>query len=459
MLMNSGKSPPTLTHRGGLILLANPSFGPPDFFVYDDRLGTYTAPAFRYSDTLKAIKGLNDQVMADEGSVDIGDVEGMRSYQKEAIRQWSSNAYRGIVVLPTAAGKTHIGLAAMSRLKCSTLVVAPTIELVRQWKDRIERTFGVKVGMLGGGEKDILPITVSTFDSAYLMAESLGNRFRFLLVDEVHHLASEQFRQIALMFAAPYRLGLTATLERPDKLHETLSEPMGGKIFEMGYEELSDYLANFRIVRIPVDLSPEEQAEYDENRRVFLTYLRRHRFSMRGPWDFERFIMSSWNPEGREALLAWRRSREIAFNAEAKIDNVRYVLSRHPEDKTLIFSEDTETAYMISKEFLFPAITYLTPTKERKEYLDMFRSGQVRAISSSRVLDEGIDVPDASVAVVISGSGSSRQFRQRLGRILRPASGKNSTLYEIVAKGTSEFHTSSRRRKGVPVGTPDSEKN
>ncbi|MCL5438072.1 MAG: ATP-dependent helicase, partial [Candidatus Thermoplasmatota archaeon] len=168
---------------------------------------------------------------------------------------------------------------------------------------------------------------------------------------------------------------------------------------------------------------------------------------------FERFIMSSWTPEGREALVAWRRAREIAFSSRTKIENVRYVLSRHPGEKVLIFSEDTDTAYLLSREFLFPAITYLTPAKERKEYLDMFRSGEVRALSASRVLDEGIDVPDASVAIVISGSGSSRQFRQRLGRVLRPSQGKKSVLYEIVAKGTSEFRTSARRRKGVPDRT------
>ncbi len=442
-----------LEYRNGLLVLSGFSGRVPQYFVRDERIQAYSSPAFRYSEAVSELEGVDDRVFPEREKIELSDVEGLRSYQKEAVRQWASNSSRGIVVLPTAAGKTHIGLAAISRLKCPTLVVAPTIELVRQWRERISRMFSVEVGMLGGGEKEIQPLTVSTYDSAYLMAEKLGNRFRFLLVDEVHHLASEQFMQIATMFASPYRLGLTATLERTDRLHESLQLPMGGKLFEMGYEELSDYLADYRIVRIPVDLSIEEQIEYDENRRKFLSYLRKHRFAMRGPWDFERFIMSSWTPEGREALVAWRRAREIAFSSRTKIENVRYVLSRHPGEKVLIFSEDTDTAYLLSREFLFPAITYLTPAKERKEYLDMFRSGEVRALSASRVLDEGIDVPDASVAIVISGSGSSRQFRQRLGRVLRPSQGKKSVLYEIVAKGTSEFRTSARRRKGVPDRT------
>jgi len=176
---------------------------------------------------------------------------------------------------------------------------------------------------------------------------------------------------------------------------------------------------------------------------------------MRGPWDFEKFTLSSWNPEGREALIAWMRAGEMAFNARVKVDTVRYVLSKHRNGKTLIFSEDTSTTYLISKEFLIPCITYLTPGPERKKYLEMFRSGDIIVLATSRVLDEGIDVPDASICIVLSGSGSTRQFRQRLGRLLRPSEGKNSILYEIVAKGTSEYGTSKRRRKGVPGSIDD----
>ncbi|MDA8144148.1 MAG: helicase-related protein, partial [Thermoplasmatales archaeon] len=137
----------------------------------------------------------------------------------------------------------------------------------------------------------------------------------------------------------------------------------------------------------------------------------------------------------------------------------RYIFSRHRGEKTIIFTEDTDSAYLISREFLIPALTYLTPGKERKEYLSMFRDGRVTALVTSRVLDEGVDVPDAMVGVVLSGSGSSRQYRQRLGRILRPGEGKKAVLYEVVAKSTSEYGTSSRRRKGVPNRTDDGKEN
>ncbi len=444
---------PELTYSSGVLVLRNFDGDQPKFFTRDPRTGSYVAPAYLYGKVIASGIRVKDRVFSGQEKLNVNHSEKLRPYQADAIKKWEHNNCNGIVVLPTAAGKTHIGVEAINRLQESTLVIAPTIELIQQWRDRLSRYFSTDIGQIGGGEKEIRPISVCTYDSAYLMAESLGNRFRFLLVDEVHHLASEQYMQIARIFASPYRLGLTATLERADRLHENLSEVMGGKVLEMGYEELSDYLANFRIVRIPVELDPDEEDEYHRNRDIFLSYLRKHRMVLRGPWDFERFILSSWNPEGREALLAWRKSREIAFSSRAKVDHLRRILADHQGEKTLIFSEDTDTAYLISREFLVPALTYLTPPRERKRYLELFKEGKVMTLATSRVLDEGVDVPDASVAVVLSGSGSSRQFRQRLGRILRPSAGKSGVLYEVLASGTSEYGTSSRRRHGVPSRT------
>ncbi len=442
-------------YRDGTLLLSGDE-AMPDYAVFDDRCASYRAPSYMYPDIRKRYPAGEDRVFPGEHRLALAHSEKLRPYQLKAVERWMENGGRGVIVLPTAAGKTHIGIEAMSRLSVTTLVIAPTIELVQQWREKLSRVLGTEVGQIGGGEKDMKPLTVSTYDSAYLMAEKLGNRFMFLLVDEAHHLASSQYLHIAKMFASPYRLGLTATYERVDMLHESLGDTMGGKIFEMGYEELRDYIADYEIVRIPVDLTPEEEDEYERNHDLFVKYLRRQRITLRGPWDFEKFIMRSWNMEGREALLAWRKAREIAFNARVKVDAVRYVLSRHRGEKTLIFSEDTATAYLISKEFLMPALTYLTPGPERRAYLDMFRTGRISALATSRVLDEGVDVPDASVGIVLSGSGSTRQFRQRLGRILRPGEGKRAVMYEIISRKTSEFGTSARRRRGVPVSTDGS---
>ena len=325
-----------LSYEAGTVVVADPS-SIPDYITFDSRTASYRSEGYLYSRLKADFPDAKDDVFKNE-EINLKHKENLRSYQKRAVDLWASNSYSGVVVLPTAAGKTHIGMEAMSRLSTSTIVIAPTIELVQQWRDRLQKTFGVEVGQIGGGEKDIRDVSVSTYDSAYLMAEKLGNRFRFLLVDEVHHLAAERYVEIARMFASPYRMGLTATYERTDMLHERLQQFMGGKVFELGYEELTEYLADYQIIRIPVELEQEEEEEYDKNRKIFLTYLRKHRMRMRGPWDFEKFILSSWNPEGREALIAWRKARSIAFNSRVKVDTVRYVLSKHRGEKTIIFS-------------------------------------------------------------------------------------------------------------------------
>ncbi|MCL4359508.1 MAG: DEAD/DEAH box helicase, partial [Candidatus Thermoplasmatota archaeon] len=217
-----------------------------------------SVPGYMYSDLKKKYPEAVDNVFSGDPHLNLKMKDILRPYQLESIDQWEKNGCRGIIVLPTAAGKTHIGMEAISRLSTTTIIIAPTLELISQWRTKLSEVFETEIGQIGGGIKEIRDITVCTYDSAYLMADTLGNRFRFLLIDEVHHLASEQFRQIAVKFASPFRMGLTATYERTDRLHETLEDVMGGKIFELGYEELSEYIADYRIVRIPVSLTPEE---------------------------------------------------------------------------------------------------------------------------------------------------------------------------------------------------------
>ncbi|MEM0139216.1 MAG: DEAD/DEAH box helicase family protein [Ferroplasma sp.] len=425
-----------------------------NIFTYDERIKKYRAPAYKYSEIMKN-PDIIDNVFKDN-KLDIKSDIQLRPYQFKSLEMWEKNHYSGTIVLPTAAGKTVLGIYAITMLKVPTIILAPTIELIIQWRAKLQNLLHTEIGQIGGGEKDIFDISVSTYDSAYLMAEKLGNRFKFIIADEVHHMASESYMQIAKMYASPYRLGLTATYERTDSLHEVLENYMGGKVFELGYEELNDFISNYKIVRIPVELSEEDEAEYNKNHQIFLSYLRKRGIKINGNMDFEHLITSSWSQEGKEALMAWRKSREISFNADQKVEYVGYILAKHRGEKTIIFSEDTATAYKISKRFLVPALTYMTSGKERKIYLEMFKNGDITVLATSRILDEGVDVPDASIAIIMSGSGSTRQFRQRLGRILRPSAGKSSYLYEMVSEGTAEYGTSRRRRKGVPIGIDDS---
>jgi superfamily II DNA or RNA helicase len=375
-----------------------------------------------------------------------------RPYQREALNAWRREELRGVVVLPTGAGKTAIAVRAMERTGRSTLVVVPTLALLKQWYSILSDSFGasVRVGLLGGGYHEVTPLTVTTYDSAYIHAERYGDRFALVVYDEVHHLPSPKYSVIPQMLLAPYSLGLTATPERPDGGHELLPELVGPVVYRRSPEDLAGtYLAPYDVVRIPIELTAAERVEYEEVDAVYRNFLRKHRLSVRSPEDWLRFILvaSTSHSGGREALLAARRRREIRASAERKGATLESLLRRHWEDRTIVFTKSVEEVYALSERFLIPGITYETPARERKEILDRFRTGRYRAIIASDVLNEGVDVPEANVAVILAGSASPREYVQRLGRVLRPREGKRAVLYELVTEGTGE-EAASRRRRG-----------
>lgn len=146
-------------------------------------------------------------------------------------------------------------------------------------------------------------------------------------------------------------------------------------------------------------------------------------------------------------MKAYRRQRELAFAATAKLAYLEHLLSIHRHDRALVFTQDNATAHLVARKFLIPVITHQTRVTERSSILAGFAGGTYGAIVTSKVLNEGVDVPDANVAVVLSGSGSVREHVQRLGRILRQREGKRALLYEIVTARTTETFTSDRRRE------------
>ena len=373
----------------------------------------------------------------------------LRNYQNQALDAWIASGNRGIIVLPTGSGKTLVGIKAISLLNTPTIVIAPTLDLVDQWRSRLKKEFKTDVGVLGGGERDIKALTVSTYDSAYIHADKLGNRFGLIIFDEVHHLPAAGYKNIAEMFASPFRMGLTATYEREDGLHTELNRLVGGKVFERMVKDLTGtHLSPFRLEKIVVELTEEEQEEYEKSQKVFSDYLARINLTIRSPADFQKLVMRSGrDPGARRALLARNKARDIAYNSVSKIGKLSEILKKHDDGKMFIFTEHNKLVHRISRQFLVPSITYRTTIKERSEILDRFKSGIYRAVVTSRVLDEGIDVPDADVAIILSGTGSERAFIQRLGRILRKKEGKEAVLYEIISAETSEVKTARRRKR------------
>jgi superfamily II DNA or RNA helicase len=309
--------------------------------------------------------------------------------------------------------------------------------------------FEVDVGAYGGGENKLEPLTISTYDSAYIRAEELGNRFLFIIFDEVHHLPAPSYSQIAEMYIAPHRMGLTATFERNDGGHLDLPRLVGGCVYKLEVNDLAgSHLSPYTNEKVFVDLTPEEQRLYKREYSVFTNFLKKKKMRLRNQKDFQRFIMRTGSdPEARKALLARNKALRIVMNSDAKISALIEFLRLYREEKVLIFTRYNQLVYRISRRLFIPAITHKTPREERKEILEKYKKGEYRAIVTSQVLDEGIDVPDASIGLILSGTGSSREYIQRLGRILRKRKGKQAKLIEIIARKTVETRISQRRHR------------
>jgi superfamily II DNA or RNA helicase len=449
--------PPKLIFRAGTLELSgfrDETRAMHQLAEWDERSACFRAPAYCYAEIVLQLRAagvsFEDEARAYtvlEGGAVTERVP--RPYQREALQAWQRQSGRGVVVLPTGAGKTQVALMAIDAKRRSALVVAPTLDLVRQWYDQLRLSFGCEVGVIGGGDYKLEQLTVTTYDSAYIHMENIGSRFGLIIFDECHHLPGEAYALAARLCLAPYRLGLTATPERADGREDLFDELIGPIVYRKEIGQLSgNYLADYDTERLVVELSVAERAEYEAEREIYVGFLRAQGIRMGSASGWSDFIMrSSRSAPGRRAMAAYRRQRELALAAPAKLELLERLLLRHRLDRTLVFTQDNASAYEIARRFLVPVITHQTKVKERSQILSRFSSGVYGAVVTSKVLNEGVDVPDANVAVVISGSGSVREHVQRLGRILRPQASKRAVLYEVVSAGTNETSTSDRRRE------------
>ncbi|MGD1859095.1 MAG: DEAD/DEAH box helicase [Leptolyngbyaceae cyanobacterium] len=448
---------PHLTFDRGTLILHPPPRGKTwiDFATWDDRIERFRIPAHQYRSLVETLRreqvSFTDRVTQFEAlPLKLQTPFEPYPHQKEALDAWVQQGWRGVVVLPTAAGKTYLAYLAMQATPRSTLITVPTLDLMHQWYDQLLQVFpDVEVGLLGGGSRNRTPVLVATYDSAAIHAETLGNQYGLLICDECHHLPSDFNRVIAEYSVAPYRLGLTATPDRADGRHDDLNQLLGPIVYQKQPEDLAgSTLAPYEVVQIKVSLSSDEQQRYEtliHQRNDFLQEANIWLGSLEG---WQRFVQASAkSAAGRRAMLAHRESRAIALGTEGKLRVLSELLERHFPERCLIFTADNATVYRISQDYLIPAITHQTPVKERQAILEKFRSGDYPTLVVSQVLNEGVDVPDARVAIMLSGTGSTREYIQRLGRILRKGSEqKQAILYEVIAEETTEEGISRRRR-------------
>jgi superfamily II DNA or RNA helicase len=423
--------------------------------VWDDRVEKFRIPGINYREIVETLqqeeiefidkaKGflpleLNSQIQVEP-----------YPHQSAALNAWKRAGRKGVVVLPTGAGKTLVAQLAMLSTPRSTLILVPTIDLMHQWYAGLLNVFpGTEIGLLGGGSRDRTPVLISTYDSASIQIESLGDAYGLLICDECHHLPTDFYRVVAEYAIAPYRLGLSATPERSDGKHQDLDILIGKEVYRQTPSDLAgSALAPYRIEQIKVKLSPEELDRYHQLIQERNRFLQTNKISLGSLNGWQKFIQASCrSTAGRRAMLAHREAKEITLSTNGKLRILAELLERHYPESTLIFTSDNATVYRIAQTLLIPAITHQTPVKERHEILTKFREGTYKTLVASQVLNEGVDVPAASIGIILSGTASPREYIQRLGRILRKGkNNKQAILYEVISEGTIEERTSSRRR-------------
>ena len=357
-----------------------------------------------------------------------GEPFALRPYQQESVQAfWAGGSSRGgsgVIVLPCGAGKTLVGLGVMDRLQTSTLVLTTSITALRQWRvELLERTSleDGQIGEYSGEEKTVAPVTLSTYQiltyrrrrqEPFVHFDLFRRRNWGLIVyDEVHLLPAPVFRVLAEI-QARRRLGLTATLVREDGREGDVFSLIGPKKYDVPWRELESkgFIASAACVEVRVGLPRD---------------LRRRYYAA---GDREAFRIASTNP--------------------AKDPVVRAMLERHPTEQVLIIGHYLSQLRELARGLQAPLLTGSTPQAERESLYERFRRRELAVLVVSRVANFAVDLPDASVAIQVSGTFGSRQEEaQRLGRILRPKEGANTaTFYTLVSHETVEAEYARRRQ-------------
>lgn len=381
-----------------------------------------TDNGFPVDDCIPLVKGLPlDISLRESESLSV------RDYQLDSVKAFLGDGRPGlgygVIVLPCGSGKTITGLAAMSEIKTSTLILAPNVAALHQWKRELLTKTTISeddIGEYSADRKDIRKVTLCTYsmlvyrnttDDEYHNFNAIASYpWGFVIYDEVHMLPAPVFR-LSASLQSVYRLGLTATLIREDGREKEVFSLVGPKRYDVPWAELEKqgFIATAYCHEIRISLSEDAELDY--------------------------------------ALAPRSRKIVIAAKNKSKLPVIEYLLERHPGQQILIIGQYIDQLEEIQKRFSFPLITGSMSNRKREELYQDFRDGRIQVLIVSKVANYAIDLPDASVAIQVSGTFGSRQEEaQRLGRILRPKS-VDSHFYTLVTRHTSEEDFSLNRQK------------
>ncbi|MCS5499337.1 DEAD/DEAH box helicase [Cnuibacter physcomitrellae] len=346
----------------------------------------------------------------------------LRDYQQQAVTSFVDHG-SGVVVLPCGAGKTLVGAGAMAEIKANTLILVTNTVSARQWRSELLRRTSLtedEIGEYSGAVKDVKPVTIATYQ---ILTSKRGGAYRHLelldaldwgliVYDEVHLLPAPVFKLTADL-QARRRLGLTATLVREDGRESDVFSLIGPKRYDAPWKEIEaqGYISPAECFEVRVDLSHSERLEYA------------------AAADDERYRLAASAPE--------------------KLAATRELIDRHPGEQVLVIGQYLDQLEALSEALNVPQITGATPVDERERLFQAFRDGEERILVVSKVANFSVDLPEASVAIQVSGSFGSRQEEaQRLGRLLRPKeSGHTASFYTLVTRDTVDAEFAQNRQR------------
>jgi superfamily II DNA or RNA helicase len=355
----------------------------------------------------------------------------LRDYQVEALNSWHKSGMRGTVVQTTGTGKTYLAIKIIGdelEKGGSVAVIVPTIALADQWRQRIADYLNVEPAMYYGFEKNLGRVTIFVVNSAYAHLDLLKD-FSLIVLDEAHHYSAPSWSRIIEAIKDKKVLGLTATPERQ-------ALPIVTKM-NVADARAKGAVVDVDIIPVYASLNEDERLEYEaieERMREVMDALKQA--EARGDKQEAEWLNKQY------VILANRR-KQLMSNIEDKRMKVVEIAKKHPNEKILVFTEAIEGAEKIAEELNkngIPAETYHSKKPKRiRETLLKDWGNKFRVLVAVRSLDEGIDVPDASVAIMVASGKTIRQLTQRLGRILRPAPGKTKAyMYVVLGENTYE---------------------
>jgi len=366
----------------------------------------------------------------------------LRKWQKEAFDAWQDNDSKGIIEAATGSGKSFLFLEVIKKSNKKILIVVPTQHLMYQHAELIKQYCNEEVGLVGDGHNELKRVTVAVINS---VRESLWN-IDILIGDECHRYFSDINR---LLFNNNFRdvMLLTATLERQDKKHLKFLEkyPL---VYKIGQGECikNDWLCNYKIRNITIDLNEEEKKDYEEAD----DYVKLHWYKFKSMGNI---LRSLYHPVARKLNSAIAKRKNIVCNSVNKIKYTVNLLEVTPDVKTIVFCEFKKTANIIYKvmKTRMKIGLYHSGMKldKRKIMLEKFKNDEIKIIVAVKALDEGLDVENCERAILLGGTSVKRQFIQRIGRILRASEDKTAEVIQLYIPDSKDEDWLRSRLEGI----------